>query len=241
MVPSPSPSWSVLKGFMLTQWSRQSQDIQTLFDTRDGDYAAACSMDYKASPTYYDTFALRDNTGKKTRSLYWPWFQSPEARASARRNHPIEVFSCWNGVVVFDASPFYADPALQFRGIDDSLADFHLEGSECCLIHADNYLSKEKGVWLNPNVRVGYSVKTYKRINRDRFPTPFWTVIGAWINRINSWTVRLQTSLEARVVRKRIEQWIKETPAGQYPRYEPGEACLINEMQIMWSNGWKHL
>jgi hypothetical protein len=198
-------------------------------------------MDYKASPTYYDTFALRDDQGKKTLSLFWPWFQSPKARESARQNEPIEVFSCWNGVVVFDAEAFYKDPRLSFRGIDDSLADFHLEGSECCLIHADNYLSKEKGVWLNPNVRVGYSVKAYKRIHQDRLPTPFWAIVGAWVNRISSWKVGMQTRLEARVVRKRLEQWIKETPAGQYPRYEPGEACLINEMQIMWSNGWKHL
>ncbi|ETS87161.1 hypothetical protein PFICI_00989 [Pestalotiopsis fici W106-1] len=218
-----------------------AQDIQTLFDTRDGDYAAACSMDYKASPTYYDTFALRDDLGLKTASLYWPWFQSPKAKASALQNEPIKVVSCWNGIVVFDAAPFYADPPLRFRGIDDSLAEYHLEGSECCLIHADNFLSSFKGVWLNPNVRVGYSVKAYNKIIADVFPTPFWTIVGGWANRIMSWRIGFQTSLESRVVHKRIEEWAAETPAGELPRYEPGEACLINEMQIMWSNGWKHL
>ncbi|KAK6193188.1 hypothetical protein LQW54_012713 [Pestalotiopsis sp. IQ-011] len=218
-----------------------AQDIQTLFDTRDGEYAAACSMDYKSPPVYYDTFALRDDMGLKTSSLYWPWFQSPKARASALLNEPIEVLSCWNGIVVFDAAPFHSNPPLRFRGIDDSLAEFHLEGSECCLIHADNFLSSEKGVWLNPNVRVGYNVKSYNKIITDQFPTPFWTVVGGWANRIMSWRIGFQTSLESRVVHKRIEEWIAETPAGELPRYEPGEACLINEMQIMWSNGWKHL
>ncbi|KAI1414728.1 glycosyltransferase family 69 protein [Hypoxylon sp. FL1857] len=218
-----------------------TEDIVTLFHTRDNNYAAACSMDYKVSPLYYDTFALRDDLGLKTVSLHWPWFQSPTARAAALRNAPIRVTSCWNGIVAFDSAPFYANPPLQFRGIDDSLADLHLEGSECCLIHADNYLTSEKGVWLNPNVRVAYNVKAYNQIRTNRFPNPFWTVVGAWVNRINGWHVALQSRLENRVVQSRLEQWKLETPDGDLPRYEPGEACLINEMQIMWSNGWKHL
>ena len=65
-----------------------------------------------------------------------------------------------------DASPFYSpsDP-LRFRGIPDSLASTHLEASECCLIHADNGLSTKKGVWLNPRVRVGYSVEAYESVH----------------------------------------------------------------------------
>lgn len=212
-----------------------------MFNTRDNDYAAACSMDYKVSPLYYDTFALRDDLGLKTISLYWPWFQSPTARAEAELNAPIRVTSCWNGIVAFDAAPFHANPPLQFRGIDDSLADLHLEGSECCLIHADNYLTTERGIWLNPNVRVAYGVNAYYQIRTNRFPNPFWAVVGAWVNRFMGWRIAVQSQLENRVVRSRLEQWKLETPDGDLPRYEPGEACLINEMQIMWSNGWKHL
>ncbi|KAI2602348.1 glycosyltransferase family 69 protein [Hypoxylon sp. NC1633] len=218
-----------------------TEDVVTLFNTRNNEYAAACSMDYKVSPLYYDTFALRDDLGLKTVSLHWPWFQSPSARTSAERNEPIHVTSCWNGIVAFDAAPFYTNPPLQFRGIEDSLADLHLEGSECCLIHADNYLTSEKGVWLNPNVRVAYGVKAYYQIRTNRFPNPFWTVVGAWVNRLKGWRIALQSQLENRVVRSRLDQWKLETPDGDMPRYEPGEACLINEMQIMWSNGWKHL
>lgn len=179
--------------------------------------------------------------GLKTISLHWPWFQSPTSRASAEQNAPIRVKSCWNGIVVFNSAPFYANPPLEFRGIDDTLADLHLEGSECCLIHADNYLTSEKGIWLNPNVRVAYGVNAYYHIRTDRFPNPFWTVVGAWVNRLYSWHVGIQSRLENRVVQSRIEQWQLESPDGDMPRYEPGEACLINEMQIMWSNGWKHL
>ncbi|KAI2638201.1 polysaccharide export protein [Xylaria nigripes] len=218
-----------------------TEDIVTLLNTRDGRYAAACAMDYKNSPMYYDTFALRDDMGLKTVSQYWPWFQSPTSRAAAEENAPIRVTSCWNGIVVFDSAPFYANPPLQFRGIDDTLADLHLEASECCLIHADNYLTSEKGVWLNPNVRVGYSLDTYHRVRRNRFPSPFWTVLGTWINRVEGGRMSVQTQLESRVVTKRLEQWEMETPFGNEQRHEPGAACLINEMQIMWANGWKHL
>ncbi|KAI0594494.1 cryptococcal mannosyltransferase 1-domain-containing protein [Biscogniauxia sp. FL1348] len=218
-----------------------TEDIVTLFNTHGGEYAAACSMDYKVSPLYYDTFALRDDMGLKTISLHWPWFQSPTSREYALHNEPVPVRSCWNGIVVFDSAPFYANPPLMFRGIDDTLADLHLEGSECCLIHADNYLTPEKGVWLNPNVRVGYNEEAYWQIRTNRFPTPFWTVVGAWINRIQGWRMSIQSQLETRTIQKRLEEWKLATPNGDLSRYEPGEHCLINEMQIMWSNGWKHL
>ncbi|KAI0483373.1 cryptococcal mannosyltransferase 1-domain-containing protein [Xylariaceae sp. FL0804] len=225
-----------------------TEDIVTLLDTRDGDYAAACAQDYKVSPLYYDTFALRDDLGLKTVSLHWPWFQSPAARAAARRGEAVRVASCWNGIVAFDPAPFYAEPPLAFRGIDDSLADLHLEGSECCLVHADNPLAAERGVWLNPNVRVGYSVGAYADVRgggvgvaSSVFPSPFWAVVGAWVDRAQAGRVAIQSQLEGRVVQQRLDQWQIETPDGDLPRYEPGEACLINEMQIMWSNGWKHL
>ena len=223
----------------------QTDDFLTLLNTRNGHYAAACSMDFKDYPYYYDTFALRDDTGQKTTSYYWPWFSSPRARASAQRGEPVEVFSCWNGIVVFDSAPFYADPPLRFRGVDDSLADLHLEGSECCLVHADNPLSREGstggGVWLNPNVRVGYNVPAYRQVRAARFPGPVATVVGAWANRLSRLWIGMQFSLESRTVRARVEKWKAETPPGELSRTEPGEPCLINEMQIMWQNGWKHL
>lgn len=218
-------------------------DFAALLHTRDGRYAAACSMDFKTYPYYYDTFALRDDRGMKTASYYWPWFTSPAARGSTRRGEPVRVESCWNGMVLFDSSPFYADPPLRFRGIDDSLADLHLEGSECCLIHADNVLSRDpdKGVWLNPNVRVGYDVPAYRAVKGGRFPGAVATVVGGWANRWMRFKGGIQHKLEMAAVQKRLDKWRSETPTGELSRTEPGVACLINEMQIMWQNGWKHL
>ncbi|KAK1148520.1 hypothetical protein N8T08_009526, partial [Aspergillus melleus] len=38
-------------------------DVISLLNTNDGNYAAGCSMDFSKPPLYYDTFALRDAQG----------------------------------------------------------------------------------------------------------------------------------------------------------------------------------
>ncbi|KAF6825993.1 polysaccharide export protein [Colletotrichum plurivorum] len=219
-------------------------EVSMLLDTRGGDFAAACSMDFTLWPYYYDTFALRDDRGLKTASWYWPWFHSSRARASAAAMQPVEVRSCWNGIVAFDAAPFYDNgdrPPLRFRAVDDSLAALHLEGSECCLVHADNQLSRKKGVWLNPNVRVGYNEPVFEQVRMDVFPTPKVAFVGVWANRYLRVRNSIQLTLERWMIERRVRRWVDETPANGPPRSEPGEMCLINEMQIMWMNGWKHI
>lgn len=220
----------------------------TLLHTRQGKYAAACSMDFKHTLQYYDTFALRDDLGQKTVSNFWPWFLSPTSRTPTRRSEPIPVESCWNGMVLFDAAPFLGDNPLRFRAIPDSLADFHLEASECCLIHADNPLSSAQrqsgGVWLNPNVRVGYSTAAYEAVRGQHgaaFPGVLATVAGAWVDRWFQWRAGWQQYVERATITGRIQKWQDETPIGEPPRIEPGTDCLVNEKQIMWMNGWKHL
>jgi hypothetical protein len=64
--------------------------------------------------------------------------------------------ACLNAVAM-PAEPFVSSPPLQFRGISDSLAASHLEGSECCFIHVDNPFSVKKRTYVNPQVRVGYN------------------------------------------------------------------------------------
>lgn len=200
-------------------------------------------------------------------------------------------------MTVFDSTPFYPplpsshrkintpsrpapppDP-LKFRGIEDSLAKQHLEGSECCLIHADNYLSKEKGVWLNPNVRVAYNATTYSAVNHgvevradigdqvdgvngkkgDGRPWPGKTEKwkGVWSNRFARWSGWITIWSEGKVVRGRIEKWVREGKAvkagagmigvGSLKGLNVGERkenaadCLVNEMQVMFENGWQHV
>jgi len=134
------------------------------------------------------------------------------------------------------AEPFISWPYLRFRGITDSLAISHLEGSECCLIHADNPLSSSKGVYLNPNVRVGYNTPAYDAVH----PTSNWISLSQifwalWENRLRRWTTT--PLFKEWVVQRRVRRWEAQDKHNQ----EPGRFCLINEMQVLVENGWAHV
>jgi hypothetical protein len=196
-------------------------------------------MDFQRAPDYYDTFALRDSAGQKAITPSFPYFGSRASRRALIASAPVPVQSCWNGMVVFDAAPFYeSESPLRFRGISDSLARHHLEGSECCLIHFDNPLTESKGVWLNPAVRVGYNPEAYDTITSlEPWPAGYGRVKGVWINRFVRWFRFTRASMESWTVRQRMARWKKEDSTNS----ELGVACLINEMQVLVANGWAHV
>ncbi|KAJ5947846.1 CAZyme family GT69 [Penicillium verhagenii] len=211
-------------------------DVFELLDTNDGSYAAACSMDFAKPPSYYDTFALRDASGHEAMMTTWPFFRDATSRKAVKDLSPVPVQSCWNGMVAMPAAPFTASPPLRFRGIPDSLASSHLEASECCLIHVDNPLSKQDGVFMNPLVRVGYSGPAYTAVN----PTAKWLsaraiLQGLWVNRLRRWTTT--TWLKDKVVQYRMDRWSLLSPENR----EPGKSCVINEMQVLHPWGWDHI
>ena len=218
-----------------------------LLATQGGNYAAACSIDFSAPPLYYDTFALRDTSGAPTVSMTWPYFLSSRSRSALFSYGDVPVQSCWNGMVAFDAAPFYAtptSPGLKFRGLPDSLAQSHLEASECCLIHMDNKLSAQKGVYLNPNVRVAYNADAYNMVHPEsgRWPTLWQKVIGVWKNRFLRWVRWPSRYLERRLVHGRIHSWTSMAPGeAGHENSEVGTVCTVDEMQIIVSNGWKHV
>ncbi|KAF2876930.1 cryptococcal mannosyltransferase 1-domain-containing protein [Massariosphaeria phaeospora] len=212
------------------------EDVLRLLDTNHGEYAAACSLDFSKPPAYYDTFALRDSDGHETVMQTWPYFRSHASRYAAERFQPVPVKSCWNGMVAMPAGPFTKNQPLRFRGTPDSLALAHVEGSECCLIHADNSLSTTKGVYLNPNVQVSYSRAAYDALHAENAAMSAFTLYRSiWKHRILRWfTTPL---LKEWVIDRRLKTWRKESPNN----YEPGNYCLINEMQILIGRGWKHV
>ncbi|KAL8802964.1 MAG: hypothetical protein Q9182_003452 [Xanthomendoza sp. 2 TL-2023] len=119
-------------------------------------------------PNFYDTFALRDAEGHEAVTSTLPYFRAEASRAAIISGQAVPVKSCWNGIVAFNARPFYHPTSLLFRGLPDSLAQHHLEASECCLIHTDNPLTNTHGVWLNPRVKVGYTATAYQKNPRRR-------------------------------------------------------------------------
>ena len=138
--------------------------------------------------------------------------------------------------VAMPTQPFYASN-LSFHGIPDDLADFHLEGSECCLIHADNPLSASKGVWLNPRVRVGYNSKAYETVHPPGvWISAFDVFKNCWKNRFLRWFTT--TWFKTRTVWWRVREWQSRDPA---KNVESGRVCLVNEMQVLVENGWAHV
>jgi hypothetical protein len=136
-----------------------------------------------------------------------------------------------------DATPFYSRQSpLRFRGVKDSLAKYHLEGSECCLIHADNPLTPEHGIWLNSRVRVGYNLDAYKYVHSEHGWLSTWDIFfGTWENRVRRWvTTPFFTSW---TIESRVGAWEKL----HEDHFEPGRHCLINEMQVLAQNGWAHV
>lgn len=262
-------------------------DVATLLGTRNGSFAAACSLDFNKPPSFYDTFALRDAEGANKLMKTWPFFRAAASRRALKADQPVPVASCWNGIVAMDARPFYdlagaaavaagapsSSPSsplfsssssslssprslprqpLTFRALPRSLADHHLEASECCLIHADNPLSATHGVWLNPKVRVGYSGEAYAAVNpgsssiseKKNKQTPWLPtsalVYGAWKNRVLRWTTTAY--LKDRVVRGRLVEWREQQrKKGKERIEEPGEFCVVDEMQVVVGNGWAHV
>lgn len=147
-------------------------------------------------------------------------------------NGPVPVQSCWNGMVVFDAAPFYrAAPPLTFRAIPTSLAQLHVEASECCLIHADNPLSDTSGVFVNPAVRVGYGTSAYDAA--QRLLSVAAAITGVSHNRVRRWfTTALRRDW---VVAPRVRDW--EAKGGR----EAGAFCLVDEMQVLTDEGCTHV
>jgi hypothetical protein len=133
------------------------------------------------------------------------------------------------------AEPFTKD-ALRFRGISDSLAASHLEGSECCLIHVDNPL-RAKRTYVNPQVRVGYSGVAYNNVHPQKILLSSWEIYKAlWENRLRRWTT--SPWLKERKIRRKVAEWKRSSKKKED---EPGEICLINEMQVLAANGWAHV
>lgn len=75
-----------------------SQDIGDLAATRNGQYAAACSLDFSRPPNFYDTFALRDIEGHEAVMQTWPYFRASASRRALKSNSAVPVKSCWNGM-----------------------------------------------------------------------------------------------------------------------------------------------
>ena len=87
------------------------EDIINLISTNNEDYDAVCALDFKHN--FYDRWVSIDLDGNSLLK-YFPFIVNKEAQDQIINHKPFRVFSCWNGVIVFTASPL-KNRALQFR------------------------------------------------------------------------------------------------------------------------------
>ncbi|KAL8946424.1 MAG: hypothetical protein Q9222_007185, partial [Ikaeria aurantiellina] len=127
----------------------------------------------------------------------------------------------------------------RFRGIPDSLAQHHVEASECCLVHYDNPLSRTKGVYINPAVRVAYSAKAYAAVSTltnngkamVRWPARSELMWGYWRSKWSWW---MRDPGPAFKIGLRTYRWKRANPTAA----EPGLPCLSDLAMVLASNGW---
>ncbi|KAJ5071379.1 hypothetical protein M0811_10441 [Anaeramoeba ignava] len=136
----------VIKVIFLNDIYFRKEDILELIKTRSCKYDMACAMDFYFS--FYDTWVTRDLNGESCTGIY-PYFRDPQAQNALRRNEPFNVYSCWNGVVVFDGKSI-EDILFRKRTANECSA------SECLLVCRDLWSKNRTDIVLNPNVKVSY-------------------------------------------------------------------------------------
>ncbi|PHH72729.1 hypothetical protein CDD83_4885 [Cordyceps sp. RAO-2017] len=95
-------------------------------------------------------------------------------------------------------------------------------------------MSRTRGVFLNPRVRVGYSLAAYRATHRPGAWVSAWDIFrGLWLNRLRRWA---SVAPDGWAVRRRLRRWERDQPAR-----EPGSFCLVDELQVLVDNGWAHV
>ncbi|KAF7321183.1 Capsular associated protein [Mycena chlorophos] len=171
------------------------RSIVRLLATKDGDFDLACALDFDGIGLY-DTWVIRDSCGHRTKEI-WPYFSlDPMAIDSLRREEPIQVASCWNGVAAFDARWFLpsngthtipAGPALAFR------ADPTCTKSEFFPAPYDMLRTKPRRprISVDPQVNVAYNPANwlyYGKIKHLALTRPWRVLWEDWIaHRVFGW------------------------------------------------------
>ncbi len=137
------------------------EDVIKLLSTNKGNFDTVCGMDFYES--FYDTWVSIDLNGEELRH-YYPFFMNKVAQDQLINNGIIRVFSCWNGLIIFNGTVL-EDKKVKFRyGIKK-------RESECTLFNTDLYKLGYNKVFINSQVVFAY---TYEYYYKNRFIYP-WT------------------------------------------------------------------
>ena len=145
------------------------EDIIYLLSTNNEDFDAVCGLDM-IDNNFYDTWVSIDLDGNRVRGSF-PFFSNKEGQDLVVYHEPVRVFSCWNGVIAFKASPL-ENKMIQFRHKfnyslpkqKEILIKNYYE-SECTYFHIDMYSLGYSKKFINPDVRVTYKKERFYEAN----------------------------------------------------------------------------
>ncbi|KAL4930209.1 glycosyltransferase family 69 protein [Aspergillus undulatus] len=201
-------------------------DVLGLLNTNYGAYTAACSFDILKPPSESDALALRDAEDHEPVMQKWPFFRSSRSREAMKYMLPVPVSSCWDGMVFMSTEAIYSTHPVQFRSLPDGLTSKHLVASDTCLIHADNIISKRRGVYLNPFVRVGYNEPSYSATHSTSHWLSTWGILeSVWENRLRRWFS--SPFFRRWSIRSRFADWEGEDENHK----DRGGFCVVDEVQ----------
>ena len=137
-----------------------------LLSTNKEDFDSVCGFDI-FSHYFYDRWVTIDLDGNGL-NKYFPYFINKEAQDLVLNHKPIRVFSCWNGVIAFKASPL-KDRQIKFRHkVNYTIPKYFPNNqvkeyyeSECTYLHIDLFSLGYNKRFINPDVRVSYRHKDY--------------------------------------------------------------------------------
>ena len=123
-------------------------------------------------PTFYDIWIARGMTGDTfwqiedngAWSLHWDLFwNDKQASKGLVTGQPFQVFTCWNGAVVFTARPIL-EQRISFRQPREG----ECFSGEPALFCKDLWREGHGKIAVIPSVNLGYSVEDSKRIKSRR-------------------------------------------------------------------------
>ena len=140
------------------------EDIINLLSTNNEDYDAVCGLDYY--DCFYDTWVSIDLDGNSLKHRF-PYFINKEAQDLVVNHKPVRVFSCWNGLMIFNASPL-KNKKIKFRYRKAYSSDYTINNSEycgyeseCTYFHIDLFDLGFTKKFINPDVRFTYKYEYY--------------------------------------------------------------------------------
>ncbi|KAI0665772.1 cryptococcal mannosyltransferase 1-domain-containing protein [Trametes maxima] len=96
----------------------EPESVLELLATADGAYDFACGLDFGHFGAY-DAWVLRDRAGRLTAGI-WPYFFDAASYEAMKREEPVPVATCWNGIVAFAADPLLPIPLRSNRTLSNS-------------------------------------------------------------------------------------------------------------------------